>query len=59
MPLLWAAGNGHKTVVKLLFETGKVDLDSKDSWSGRTPLWWAAGNGHETVVKLLEKVQQE
>jgi ankyrin repeat domain-containing protein 50 len=39
--------------VKLLLETGKVDVDSKDTNNGRTPLWWAAENGHEAVVKLL------
>jgi ankyrin repeat domain-containing protein 50 len=44
---------GHETVVKLLLETGKVDVDSKDFEYGRTPLWWAAGGGHEAVVKLL------
>ncbi|OCK75239.1 ankyrin, partial [Lepidopterella palustris CBS 459.81] len=37
---------------KLLVETGKVDLDSRDA-SGRTPLSWAAEKGHEAVVKLL------
>ncbi len=52
-PLSWAAGNGHEAVVKLLLETDKVDVDSKDSEYGRTPLSWAAKNGHEAVVKLL------
>jgi ankyrin repeat protein len=40
-------------VVKLLVETGKVDVDSKDG-HGRTPLSRAAGNGDEAVVKLLQ-----
>ncbi|KAI9766762.1 MAG: hypothetical protein M1839_004766 [Geoglossum umbratile] len=44
--------NGHEAVVKLLLETGKVDVDSKDK-GGRTPLSWAARNGHQAVVKLL------
>ena len=44
---------GLDAIVKLLLETGKVDLDSKDSWHGRTLLSWATENGHETVVKLL------
>jgi ankyrin repeat protein len=39
-------------VVKLLLDTGKVDVDSKDS-DGRTPVSWAAEHGHEAVVKLL------
>jgi ankyrin repeat protein len=53
MPLWWAARNGHKAMVKLLLETGRVDVDSKDSNYGQTPLSWAAEIGHEAVVKLL------
>ncbi|KAL8378532.1 hypothetical protein RB599_008374 [Gaeumannomyces hyphopodioides] len=51
-PLRWAAQNGHEAVVKLLFETGRVDVESKDEY-GRTPLRWAAQNGYKAVVKLL------
>lgn len=51
-PLSWAAGGGHEAVVKLLLETGKVNINSK-SKDGRTPLSWAAENGHEAIVKLL------
>jgi ankyrin repeat protein len=39
-------------MVKLLVDTGKVDVDFKDE-NGRTPLSWAAEEGHEAVVKLL------
>jgi len=39
-------------VVKLLLDTGKVDIDVKDV-SGSTPLSRAAMNGHEALVKLL------
>jgi ankyrin repeat protein len=39
-------------VVKLLLDTGKVDVDSRD-FQDKTPLSWAAENGHEAVVKLL------
>jgi ankyrin repeat protein len=52
-PLSWAACYGHEAVVKLLLETGKVDLESKDTEYGQTPLSWAVRNGHESVVKLL------
>jgi len=52
-PLSWAAGNGHKAVVKLLLAKDGVDPDCKDTEYGLTPLSWAAVNGHEAVVKLL------
>ena len=51
----------YEAVVKLLLDTGKVDVDCKDR-DGRTPLSWAvdgmplsrvAENGHEAVAKLL------
>lgn len=43
---------GHWAVVKLLLETGKADVNSKDEY-GRTPLSWAQF-GPEPVVKLLQ-----
>jgi ankyrin repeat protein len=36
--LSWVAEKGHEAVVKLLLDTGKVDVDAKDSEYGRTPL---------------------
>ncbi|CAG8908526.1 unnamed protein product [Penicillium egyptiacum] len=51
-PLFQAAVEGHEEVLKLLLETGRVDVDSKDS-DDRTPLSVAAGHGYEAVVKLL------
>ncbi|RYP41635.1 hypothetical protein DL767_000840 [Monosporascus sp. MG133] len=51
-PLSWAAENGHAAVVKLLLNTGKVDVNSEDI-NGRTPLSWAAEIGHADVVKQL------
>ena len=50
--IMLASYFGHETVVKLLLETGKVDVELKDNY-GRTPLSWAAERGHEAVVKLL------
>ncbi|KAI9770975.1 MAG: hypothetical protein M1840_002679 [Geoglossum simile] len=52
-PLWCAAAHGHEAVVKLLLDSGKVDVDVKDEDCGRTPLWCAAARGHEAVVKLL------
>ena len=48
----FAAYFGLTDIVKLLIETGKADIDSKDS-GGLTPLSWAAGRGHDAVIKLL------
>jgi ankyrin repeat protein len=52
-----AATNGDEAVVKLLFDTGKIDADAKDR-DGRTPLSWAAANGptneEATGVYLLQ-----
>jgi ankyrin repeat protein len=44
-PLSWAAYKGHDVVVKVLLETGKVDIDVKDN-DGRTPLLCAVYGGH-------------
>ncbi|KAH7175975.1 hypothetical protein EDB81DRAFT_634060 [Dactylonectria macrodidyma] len=51
-PLSYAVGMGHETIVKLLLDTGNVDIDWKDRWS-RTSLSYAAEIGHEAMVKLL------
>jgi ankyrin repeat protein len=40
-------------VVRLLLETGKVDVDVKGVF-GQTPLLCAVQNGHEAVVRLLQ-----
>ncbi|KAK4039275.1 ankyrin repeat domain-containing protein 17 [Parachaetomium inaequale] len=51
-PLSWAAEYGHEAVVKLLLDTGKVDVNAKDDY-GATVLMHAATNGEKAVVKLL------
>ena len=43
--------------MKLLLDTRKIDVDSKDS-NGRTPLSWVAANGHEAIVKLLLETEK-
>ncbi|ORY09451.1 heterokaryon incompatibility protein-domain-containing protein, partial [Clohesyomyces aquaticus] len=42
----------NQATVKLLLETGKIDIDATDK-NRRTTLLRAAENGHEQVVKLL------
>jgi len=44
--------NSNEAVVKLLLETGQVDVDSEDT-DGRTPLSSAAAKGNKTAVSLL------
>jgi ankyrin repeat protein len=51
-PLWHAALNGHKEVIKLLLETGKVDVEAKNTW-GETLLSETAKKGNEGVLKLL------
>jgi hypothetical protein len=51
--LWYAAARGHETVAKLLLDTGKVDVNARDTRLGQTPLWRATAGGHEGLVKLL------
>ena len=51
-PLLLAAWNGHKGVVKMLLGRDHVSPKKPDE-DGQTPLVLAACNGHEGAVKLL------
>jgi len=59
-PLSWAAENGTEAVVKLLLESGQVDVDMRLSKKGcsSTPLSLAASNGQKGVVKLLLQAGQ-
>jgi ankyrin repeat protein len=50
--LSWAGQYGHDAVVKLLLDSRKANVDSRDKY-GWTPLSWATSNGHDAVVKLL------
>ncbi|KAI8712988.1 NACHT domain-containing protein [Fusarium sp. LHS14.1] len=61
--LSYAAENGHESIVELLVNTGRVNIDAVDeigpfdlfTWpgSGLTPLGAAAENDHLGVVKIL------
>jgi len=51
-PLVWAAGNGHEGVVKILLGRDDVDPDRPDN-VGLTALQGAALSGHEGVVEML------
>lgn len=51
-PLLWAAANGRKAVVRLLLNTGKVKIHKRDSY-GWTSLFYAVEKGHEQIIRLL------
>ena len=44
--------NDHGPVVKLLLDTGEVNIDLEDS-HGKAPLSYALENGSESVVNLL------
>ncbi|KAI9695104.1 MAG: hypothetical protein M1820_008929 [Bogoriella megaspora] len=43
---------GHQSIIKLLLETGKIDINEKVA-GGRTALHIAAEHGDEALVKLL------
>jgi len=51
-PLVWAARNGHKGVVRILLGRDHVAPDKPDV-DGQTPLLLAALMGHEDVVQIL------
>ncbi|KAK3340820.1 heterokaryon incompatibility protein-domain-containing protein, partial [Neurospora tetraspora] len=48
--LCLAAENGHETVIKLLLDTGKVNLHKEELW---TALWLAEQKGYKAIVKML------
>ncbi|KAF1846370.1 ankyrin [Cucurbitaria berberidis CBS 394.84] len=51
-PLLWAARNGYKEVVKLLLEVANVDVNAQDRFE-QSPILCAAAYEHQEIVRLL------
>ena len=51
--LMWAAENGHDTVIPLLLEAD-AQIDAQDI-TGMTPLIFASANGKEAAVRELLK----
>lgn len=54
--MLRAAANGHEKIVKILLETGRVNVGWKDN-SGVTALSLAAKNGDEIIAKVLSDAE--
>lgn len=50
--LSWAIQFGHKAIVELLLNAGKIDVDSEDLY-GQTPFLLAVICGQENIIKLL------
>ncbi|RKK65446.1 hypothetical protein BFJ69_g16275 [Fusarium oxysporum] len=50
--LSYAAMRGNEAIVKLLLDTGKVNVNIPDV-DGWTPLSWAAVGGHNAIINLL------
>lgn len=53
VPLIWAAKNGHSTLLHLLLDEGAAI--GAENHEGVTALYWAANNGHAACVELLIK----
>ena len=51
--MIWAAENGHDTVIPLLLEAD-AQIDAQNKYGG-TPLIWASINGKEAAVRELLK----
>jgi len=48
-----ACKNGDARRVKALLESGKGDVNARDSEFGSSPLHWAAGGGHVEIMEML------
>ena len=51
-PLMWAARNGHESVMEILLGRDEINPNKQDFY-GQTPLYFSAQNGHEGVLTML------
>jgi ankyrin repeat protein len=51
--LIMASCKGYTKIVKLLLESGRIDINQQCSHSGVTALQRAKANEHEEIIKLL------
>lgn len=56
-PLMYASYVGRDTIVNLLLESGRVNVNEQGS-QGETALMLAVGNGHESVAYFLLHVRK-
>lgn len=54
-PFLWSSQKGFLNIIKLLYETNKIDINCNDEekW---TALHWASNNNHYNVMEYLLKL---
>lgn len=52
-PISWAARGGHREIVKLLLDTGKVQIDYRSSPLYKTALCYAVKCGDEAIIAML------
>lgn len=53
-PLIIASEEGDETMVEVLLQSSKVDVNAIDR-EGKTALWYAVKNGYEDTVRMLLK----
>lgn len=52
-PISWAARGGYREIVKLLLDTGKVEIDYRSSPLYKTALCCAVKCGDEAIIEML------
>jgi ankyrin repeat protein len=57
IPLLYAVEQGHKAVIRMLLNTGKVNTNSKGDFL-RMPLSYTAQRGHGFIIKQIISINR-